>query len=231
MYLFNRKEGISLLFIFIISGMVNTLLKLYFNSPRPCHIDPLVSIIFSKSNGFPSGAAQTATIIAGLALMKCQKNIYKILAVVFALFVYFSRIYLGLHFFTDILGGIVVGIALLIIYKKIFPFIENHWVKFAIGLTALSLVLGGGKIPPQATMTLGIAIGLWFARQPELSSSWSSRILTFLIVIIGSTLFMYFGQTHPSIILLATFLAGLWIVYLGSYLLNKIVQEPSVTAE
>jgi membrane-associated phospholipid phosphatase len=127
MYLFNRKEGISLLFIFIISGIVNLLLKGYFDMPRPCHIDPSVGILFFKSSGFPSGAAQTATIIAGVAFAKCRRSIYKMLAVIFALFVCFSRVYLGLHYFTDILGGIAVGIGLLAIYVKLFPLVDKYW--------------------------------------------------------------------------------------------------------
>src|SRR5579872_6404798 len=192
MYLFNRKEGISLLFIFIISWIVNLLLKSYFDNPRPCDIDPSVSVICHYSYSFPSGSAQTATIIAGIAYAKCRKNITKILAGLFALFLCFSRIYLGLHYFTDILAGIVVGVGLVTLYLKLFPL--KQWTKFALGLSVLCLALGGMKMMPQAAMILGIGMGLWLGKDYKLSHTIQRRMVTFLVVIIGSTGFLYLGE-------------------------------------
>lgn len=217
MYLFNRKEGISLLFIFIISGIVNILLKKIFDFPRPCNIDPSVSIICYHSSAFPSGAAQTATIIVGVAYAKCHQNITKIIAGLFALFLCFSRIYLGLHYFTDILAGIVVGVGLVTLYLKLFPLLENHWTKFALGLSVLYLALGGWKMLPQAAMTLGIGMGLWLGRNKKLSHSKQIRMLTLLVVIVGSSGFLYLGETFPNLNPLAMLLAGLWFTYLGNF--------------
>lgn len=222
-YLFNRKEGTSLLFIFILSGIANMVLKEYFQLPRPCHIDALTSILYHKSFGFPSGAAQTATIIAGVAFAKCRKKIYKVLAVLFALFFYFSRIYLGLHFFSDILGGFVVGICLLLIYLKLFPLIEKHWEKFAFSLSTFFFFLGGLKMLPQVAMVLGIAIGLLLAKRTKLSSSQFTKILTLFNVIFGTASLIYLGESYSSIKPLMTFLAGLWFIHLGSYLTEKFI--------
>ncbi len=228
MYFFNRKEGISLLFIFIISGIVNVLLKKYFEIPRPCHIDPSVGIICYQSFAFPSGAAQTAAIIVGIAYAKCRQNITKIIAGLFALFLCFSRVYLGLHYFTDILAGIVVGIGLVILYLKLFPLLEKHWTKFAFGLSVLCLALGGMKMLPQAAMILGIGVGLWLGKNNTLSHSKQIRILTLFVVIIGSSGLLYLGETFPYIKPLATLFAGFWFTYLGSYLISACCNQPRV---
>ncbi|NGX45425.1 MAG: hypothetical protein K940chlam2_00579 [Chlamydiae bacterium] len=221
-YLFNRKEGISLLFLFIISGVVNILLKQYFHMPRPCQIDPSVAILCLKSFGFPSGAAQTGTLIAGAAFVKCRHMGYKIAAAIFALFLYFSRIYLGVHFFTDILGGIAVGIGLIFIYVKLFPLIEKHWAKFAYLLTALLFLIGGAKMLAVGGITLGIGIGLQLSRGQKLPSSRPTRILTLFTVLIGTYGLIYLGLTHTAIQPLALLLAGLWFSHLGSLLTHQI---------
>jgi len=208
MFLFNRKEGTALLFLFIISAVVNFLLKHYFHMPRPCQIDPSIGLICLKSYGFPSGAAQTGTIIAGVALAKCRKMSIKILAVIFALFLYFSRVYLGVHFPTDILGGIIVGIGLVAIYLELFPLIEKQWEKFAFCLVALFFILGGEKMLEEAAIVLGIGFGLLlFKIQPFRYP----KMLSLLIVLLGSLTMLHFGREN----LLVLALSGFWFIYLG----------------
>ncbi|MGL4539448.1 MAG: phosphatase PAP2 family protein [Candidatus Rhabdochlamydia sp.] len=221
MCLFSRKEGIRLLFLFIFSGVLNIFLKNYFHLPRPCHLDPSIGIFYYKSFGFPSGAAQTATLIIGIAFAKCRQNIYKIFAALFAFFLYFSRIYLGVHFFTDICGGILAGISLLVIYLKVFPLIENHWGKIAFGLSALFFILGGVKMLPQAAMMLGIAIGLLLVKHNESVIFSCNRIVMLLVVTIGSSSLFYLGKVNLSLKSLATFFAGFWFIYLGGFLTEK----------
>src|SRR5690349_1550683 len=57
MYLWDRKLGIRLLYLLSISFVLNKTFKIVFNQPRPCHIDPLIGILYSKNPGLPSGAA------------------------------------------------------------------------------------------------------------------------------------------------------------------------------
>lgn len=222
MCLFDRKEGTRLLFIFIFSGVLNMLLKDYFHLPRPCHLDPSIGILTYKSFGFPSGAAQTATLIIGISFAKCRQNIHKGLAALFALFLCFSRIYLGLHFFTDICGGILVGGTLLVIYLKVFPLVENHWKKITFGLAVLFFILGGIKMLPQATMMLGITTGLLFTKHNEPAIFPCNRIILLLVVIMGSLSLLYLGEVNLSLKPLATFFAGLWFIYLGWFLAEKL---------
>lgn len=212
MYLFNRKEGTALLFLFIISAVVNFLLKHYFHMPRPCQIDPSIGLICLESYGFPSGAAQTGTIIAGAALAKCRKMSIKILAVIFALFLYFSRVYLGVHFPTDILGGFIVGIGLVALYLELFPLVEKHWDKFAFCLSTLFFILGGEKMLEEAAIVLGIGLGLLLFKIKPIRYP---KILTLIIALAGSLSLLYFGKKQQSMHLFLSALAGLWYIYLG----------------
>jgi len=118
------KPGFKLFSILFLSALMNHFLKGLFASPRPFHLDPALGIIHVHGLGFPSGAAQTVILLSGL-LIKQWQNSWKWLVVIpYVLFVSFSRIYLGLHFPSDILGGWIVGLFLLFIYISIFPKIE-----------------------------------------------------------------------------------------------------------
>lgn len=122
----DKKIGVKMFFILILSGVLNKFLKGVFELPRPCHLDPSVSVwVCYPYFGFPSGAAQSAMIYLGVLLIECKRRIYWLWGILFALLLCFSRIYLGLHFFTDILGGLVVGALLMLIYWKIFPFLSD----------------------------------------------------------------------------------------------------------
>lgn len=120
------KNGLKLFYILFLSSLVNHALKSYFLSPRPFHLDPTIGIIQVKGLGFPSGAAQTVILISGI-LIKFWKNAWKWpVAIAYILLVSFSRVYLGIHFPTDILGGWLVGFGLLAVYLNVFPAIEKQ---------------------------------------------------------------------------------------------------------
>ena len=121
------KWGLRLFYILFLSSLTNHALKELFLSPRPFHIDPNVGIIQVAGNGFPSGAAQTVVLLSGL-LLNFWKSSWKWSVVFFYIaFVSFSRVYLGIHFPTDILGGLASGCVLLLLYGKGFPLFEKHW--------------------------------------------------------------------------------------------------------
>jgi undecaprenyl-diphosphatase len=103
------KTGLKLFYIVLISFCVNQTLKEFFLSPRPFHLDASLKVIHISGFGFPSAAAQTTALMSGLLLSfwRSQKK-WAFIASYFIL-ISFSRIYLGVHFPTDILGGWVVG--------------------------------------------------------------------------------------------------------------------------
>ena len=107
-----RKIGIVLLISLILDTLVcNVLLKNIFMRPRPCTINPNVSLLIPKPQdySFPSGhTAASFAIVSVLCLLK-QKNLF-IISLIVACLIAFSRMYLYVHFPSDIIGGIFVGI-------------------------------------------------------------------------------------------------------------------------
>ena len=82
-------------------------------------------------SSFPSDHATLFTVL-GLGMLLCNRKIGWLLISYILIFVFMPRLYLGLHYFTDLLAGIAVGaITLLIGYqlkhvKKVAAFIEQY---------------------------------------------------------------------------------------------------------
>ena len=95
-------------------SLLNILLKHLFYRQRPILENPLTTL---ASYGFPSGHAMGATIFYGfLALLFAQRiQTWRLRVLVFCLaamwvaLIGLSRIYLGAHYLTDVLGAIAAG--------------------------------------------------------------------------------------------------------------------------
>lgn len=120
-----RRLGIvcscSLAAVFIIDNLI---LKNLFARTRPYEvIDGLTRIISAQSDySFPSGHSGASFSVAVVLFKESPKPI-GIPALVLALLISLSRLYVGVHYPTDVLAGILIGtiIALLacLIYHKI----------------------------------------------------------------------------------------------------------------
>ena len=107
-----RPVGITLLLSLLINlCLTNLTLKDFFGRPRPFNVNPdLVTLIKPPSSfSFPSGHTSVSFSGALVVYHMMSKKI-GIPAVVLATMIAFSRMYVGVHYPTDILGGIVVGI-------------------------------------------------------------------------------------------------------------------------
>ncbi len=137
------KWGMRLYYILFLNSLVNYSLKEFFHSPRPFHLDPALGVIQVGGYGFPSGAAQLVILLSGL-LISYWKSFWKWpLAFVYIAMVSFSRVYMGIHFPTDIVAGWVVGFALWALFMSVRPLIEVQLER----CTPLTLFLISQLIP------------------------------------------------------------------------------------
>ena len=77
---------------------------------------------------FPSGHSATAFIIFGIIALISEKEWIKIVALLSAVIISFSRVYLSQHFLGDILAGSVIGMLVLIFFYWYFHTLKIVWI-------------------------------------------------------------------------------------------------------
>lgn len=96
--------------------VLNTVLKLGFNRPRP---SLLVPAIHTLTSSFPSGHAMSAAIVySTVAYLAARLNRHQwarwlvmTAAMMLIALISFSRIYLGVHYPSDVIAGVAIGLA------------------------------------------------------------------------------------------------------------------------
>lgn len=107
-----RKVGVCMAAALIIDLLItNCVLKNVVARTRPYELVDYVNLLIKKPSdySFPSGHT-AASFAAVTVLFLCRKKMLGAVSSVAAVLIAFSRMYLYVHFPTDILGGIVVGI-------------------------------------------------------------------------------------------------------------------------
>lgn len=136
-----RKAGVSILVALVVMLLLNNIvLKELIARPRPFNLDPETyawwhevykypnfNIHQPSSYSFPSGHTSSA-FAAAIALL-CHDRKLGIPTTIFAAIMGFSRIYVEVHYCTDVIGGAIVGIiyALIgvLVAKLVYPYIEK----------------------------------------------------------------------------------------------------------
>ena len=116
----NKKIGISILANVAIITVLNQLLKGILQRPRPTEY----RIIEETGYSFPSGHSMVSMAFYGYfiyLIYKYVKNKYVkwisiVLLSLLICLIGISRIYLGVHYTSDVLGGFLISISYLIIY-------------------------------------------------------------------------------------------------------------------
>ena len=115
-----------------LSAFCNFSLKDFFAQPRPFNFDPSVAITTARGYGLPSGHAQGATVLWGSIAAWVDTGWFWAVSITVIILIGVSRVYLGVHFPTDVLAGWAVGIFFLGLYCTLQPKVEG-WV---LGKTA-----------------------------------------------------------------------------------------------
>jgi len=105
--------GARLGVVFLLSTCLNVDLKDWWRQPRPFDLNPAVKLASVSGYGLPSGHAQSAVVAWGYLASRVRREPLWIASITLILVIGFSRIYLGLHFPTDVLAGWLIGMVVL----------------------------------------------------------------------------------------------------------------------
>lgn len=106
-----RRQGFVVL-IGLLMGLIigNGLVKHLVARQRPCWLNPDFSLLIPtpKDFSFPSGHTQASVIAATILTLYNKK--WGIAVIPLAILIAFSRLYLYVHFPSDVVGGAVMGV-------------------------------------------------------------------------------------------------------------------------
>ena len=116
----NKKIGLSIFSNLVIITVLNQLLKIILQRPRPTEF----RIIEETGYSFPSGHSMVSMAFYGYLIYLIYKYVENkhvkwisiVLLSVLICYIGVSRIYLGVHYTSDVLGGFLVSISYLILF-------------------------------------------------------------------------------------------------------------------
>lgn len=145
MLFFLKRRFLALMVIssFLLSGIIAQVLKFFILEPRPAiYLEKtgypyfIDGVTLHNFHSFPSGHTTSVFALAAILSFALKNKAYSILFLLIAVFVGYSRMYLGQHFLIDVLTGSVIGMLSAIIcrlyFEKVFKkilkieMIENH---------------------------------------------------------------------------------------------------------
>lgn len=98
----------------LVSNALVDVFKVAFQAPRPYWLTSEAHGLAAESSfGFPSGHASNAAAVWGMVAAKGRIGWVRAAAVTLIVLIGVSRLYLGVHFLSDVLGGWLLGLTLL----------------------------------------------------------------------------------------------------------------------
>lgn len=232
-YWSNReKDSFYLMFLIGITGAVVGVLKEFFQIPRPSASEYRVLDSY-ESYGFPSGHASLASSAAAYFWNSVKKWKYLLIAMVIT--VAYSRMYLGAHFFSDVVAGTVLGIILGIAVLKFRKKTEHMHFKiskakeelllFAAVIASIAVIYFFREIVLSAIF-IGYFAGYLLWKEMNLQQtgkSWKRKILGFA----GLSVFAYswISSQNTETAFISLLLAGLWISFIYPFAVEKILKQ------
>jgi undecaprenyl-diphosphatase len=105
-----RREAVMILIPVAISAIIANILKYTFDLPRPYEIYPFIhKLSVGGSPSFPSGHTADAFAFAVAVSLVFPKWYFLIPCLIWASLVGYSRMFLGVHFPSDVLAGALIG--------------------------------------------------------------------------------------------------------------------------
>ena len=129
LFIKNKKIGLSIISNIVIIAVLNQLLKRILQRPRPTEF----RIVEETGYSFPSGHSMVSMAFYGYLIYLVYQNMKNkylkwfliITLAILIILIGISRIYLGVHYTTDVLGGFLISLSYLIVYTHITKGIEK----------------------------------------------------------------------------------------------------------
>lgn len=141
----DKRKGYYILSVGFIGTLANQFMKLWFRIPRPWVLDEDFTILEQAREGasgysFPSGHTQSAVGTFGAIAYTAKNKLLRIVCVVIAVLVPFSRMYIGVHTPLDVLTAAAIAVLLIVALRPVVFGKNGTYIPVLLGImTVLAL--------------------------------------------------------------------------------------------
>lgn len=146
-YIGDKEFAKKLAFVVSTSIMLNGLLKTLFFAKRPFqfigkqHVQKVPEFNGAEGTTFPSGHSQITGAFYLTYFLNTHNKLLKILSLFFLITIPITRMYLGVHFFVDVLVGLLIGVGITIFTQKFYDKLgKNGRMYFMMILCFIGLI-------------------------------------------------------------------------------------------
>jgi len=195
-----------------------------FWEPIPFEVLEITRKTDAFERGFPSGHSSIAIVLWGAMIFLFQKRWLTVIGIIMMIAIPLSRIYLGVHFLADVLGGIALGGVLLGIFylfmskrNRLTDFLQRDNIPFRWSIHSILLLFSPlpllfflpGRVSILVALLSGFSLGfLLLANRglPSEEGTWLRRIgrllaalgFTSLVAFLGYQLLQFFGMVENT---------------------------------
>lgn len=117
-FIFDRKFALKCLVVSFLLQLLNRFLKYIFKRPRP----DVIHLIEETNYSFPSGHAMAVSCLYAIIILYLYHSDFSYrysligLCILIIISVNLSRVYLGVHYFSDVFGGTMLSLSLVLYF-------------------------------------------------------------------------------------------------------------------
>lgn len=214
-WLVDAQLGIRVLLLLVGTDFLGIVGKQLLRQPRPYWVGKVKSLAEETSYGIPSTHASDSMAIWGFLAYKLRINLIWAIAIVVIPLIGLSRMYLGVHFPQDVLGGWLIGLVVVYLFVKgeagATSWLERLSISGQIGLgfgISMVMILVGGLVGRLMASTPDLAAWASFATEAGGISHYFTLAGTLFGAIMGYVLMRRYARFQVK---------GSWLYQVGRY--------------
>ncbi|AJG57054.1 TPA: phosphatase PAP2 family protein [Bacillus cereus] len=140
----SKRKAFHMIVMLCFSGYIGIMVKEFMKIPRPYTYDGIEALYEKSAAGysFPSTHVQLSTTFWGSFMILCKKRIVWIIGIIFIILVAISRLYLRVHWLSDIIGAVLFSVIVVYLYTKVtMGLSDRNFILLQRIILAVSLIM------------------------------------------------------------------------------------------